>query len=73
MRNPACQGADGVHGLRLAHLRFEAFAFCDIGDEREATPAMSLGIQVGNKHEVEHAPASLRQGHFVFTRARLSG
>ena len=32
---------------------------CDIGDEREATPAVSPGIQVGNKHAVEHAPASL--------------
>jgi len=48
-----------MHGLCLAQLRFEAFAFCDIGDEREATPAVSLGIEVGNKHEVEHASASL--------------
>jgi hypothetical protein len=57
--NPSRQGADGVHSLCLAQVRFEAFAFCNIGAEREATPAVSLDIQVGNKHEVEHAPAGL--------------
>jgi len=62
-----------MHGLCLAQLRFEAFAFGNIGDEYEATPAVPLGIEVGNTHEVERAPASLCQGHLVFTRAQLSG